>query len=380
MGLAAIALAGASVVLLAGCTSTSAPSGGGTAGGDAGPDLVAAQAIVDPMFKTGDRPLLIDTKLKTPLKPGLRIAFMDAKTPIAATMFQILDALTPTTGIQFTDVQMSGADEINTAMNSIVEGNYDAVINVAIDPQFFEAQRKQLKDNGVPLVAASINNGPQYDIQVMNGSDVSKYAGKSVVAMALLRTEGKVTDFVYFNTPELAFSNDMKAGANDAMKELCPSCKMDNVDIPVMDMITGKAPDQIVSYFQAHPNVGYYISTIDENTQGLPAKASIAGLDIKGVAQTPTPINYQQVADGTEDASLTGSLPYLMYTLVEQALLEIEGTSYSFPDPVTVQNTTQMFITKSPTNTVPADPNIGWVPAASPQALLDKFLTLWGLK
>jgi len=225
------------------------------------------------------------------------------------------------------------------------------------------------------MVAASINNGEQYGLKVQNSADVDKYAGKSMLAEALLRTNGQVTHFVYINTPELPFSSLERDGAHEALADLCPSCTLDDLDIPVAD-IGSTAPDQIISYFQAHPDTGYYIASLDENTIGLPAKEAVAGLEIKGVGQTPTPVNLQQIADGSEDAAQTGNLMSLMYTLVEQALLELNHQDYSFPDAETLAGMTEMFITKDP-DTLPADLQLGWQPSPT---LQDDFLKMWGVK
>ena len=84
------------------------------------------------------------------------------------------------------------------------------------------------------------------------------------------------------------------------MKELCPDCKTDTIDIPLTSL--GKdAPDRIVSYLRSHPKVNYVVlSESGSLGPGLTGALRAAGLadKVKIVGQGGNEAVYQEVKAG----------------------------------------------------------------------------------
>lgn len=375
--LAAAVLAGSAALVLAGCSSSPSTGGGTTAAGGGGKaDLAAAQKLLEPFTSTSAKSVLVDEPLSKPIPAGTSMAFLDVGTPIATIMWDNLQAIQQLTGIQMSRIQTGNdADSINSALNTVVENPPSAVINVAIDPTFFQTQIEQLKQKGVPVVSASIMNGADFGLPpVFNGPEETEASGRALTAAAIDRTNGEATEFVYYHIPEFPFSSVLLKGAQEEMSELCPDCNLRVVEIPLATL-GSTAADRVVSDLQSHPETQYFISSVDEVQIGLPAKMQVAGIDsVGGLGQTTSQVNYQQLLDGTQDASLSIDLNLFMWSLVDQALREIEGQKYSFPDPMTVAATLQRITTH---DNAPSDTAVGYI--AIPD-YRDQYAKLWLVK
>jgi len=365
--LALTALLGTAVLVLSGCTAAT-PASTDTA---TGPDLAAAQEFLAPWLATGEKKLLIDTPLSAPIPAGTRIAFLDVGTPVAAVMWEILQPIVEMTGVTLDRVPTgSDAQSINTAMNSVVESDYDGVINVTLDPIFFKPQLQQLKDNGIPIASASVMDTVENGMpEAFNGPDWMTSEGEALAAAAVVRTEGKVNDFVLYTVPEFPFAQYQVDGYTSEMTALCPSCNVRVVDIPIATL-GSTAADLVVSDLQAHPETGYYVAIADEGTVGLPAKLELAGITVKGLGTWSIPPNVQQVADGSQDAALPIDFNLMMWTVTDQLFREILGDSYTWPDSQTRAYTLATLLTKENAGDYP----MGY--AAIPD-MQKQFAALW---
>jgi ABC-type sugar transport system substrate-binding protein len=342
--LAVTALLSTAVLVLAGCTSSTPP----TTTGAKGPDLAAAKSFLAPWLATGEKKLLIDQPLSKAIPAGTRIAFLDVGTPVAAVMWDILQPIVKLTGIKLDRIATgSDAQSINTAMNTVVESKYDGIINITLDPIFFKPQLKQLIANKVPIASGSVMDTVENGMpEAFNGPDWMKSEGQALAASAVVRTNGKVSDFALYTIPEFPFAQFQVDGFTSELKELCPSCNLRVVDIPIATLGSTSA-DQVVSDLQAHPETGYYVAIADEGTVGLPAKLNLAGITVKGLGTWSIPPNLQQVAGGTQDATFPIDFNLMMWTVTDQLFREMLGDSYKWPDAQTRAYTLATLLTKA---------------------------------
>lgn len=361
------ALLGTAVLVLSGCT----PSTPASTDGAKGPDLVAAQEFLAPWLATGEKNLLIDQKLSAPIPAGTRIAFLDVGTPVAAVMWDILQPIVELTGITLDRVSTgSDAQSINSAMNSVVESNYDGIINITLDPIFFKPQLEQLIANKVPIASGSVMDTVENGMpEAFNGPDWMNAEGEALAASAIVRTKGTVNDFVLYTIPEFPFAQYQVDGFQSKLKDLCPACNLRVVDIPIATLGSTSA-DQVVSDLQAHPETGYYVAIADEGNVGLPAKLNLAGITVKGLGTWSIPPNLQQVGDGSQDATFPIDFNLMMWTVTDQLFREILGDSYSWPDAQTRAYTLATLLTKDNAGEYP----MGY--AAIPN-MQKQFAALW---
>jgi ABC-type sugar transport system substrate-binding protein len=376
--LAVAASAATAVLFSAGCGSDSSDDGstgdasGG--GGGSGVDVAAAQATIDPLTKPAtDFP--ITEPLAARPEAGTTIAFLDLGTPVTAQAYDSLSEAAEAAGVELQRVQTGQSpQEINAAMNSLVESKPDAVIDIAVDPALFTPQLEALQDQGTVFIASSITNGEEFgfdDSQIFSGVTGGKNNGRLVASALLAETNGEATELVFYQVPEVPFTPLILEGAQEQLDEQCPDCTLRVVDIPISE-VGSTASRTVVSDLQAHPETQAFIASIDELQIGLPAAMDVAGMDVPGVGNGGSPINIQQVAEGQELATLASDINMVVWSAMDQALRGLAGEDYDYsplyaePNPALVQIFTE--------DNVPSDPNAGYV--AFPD-YKERFTALW---
>ncbi|SDL20318.1 ribose transport system substrate-binding protein [Nocardioides sp. YR527] len=317
----------AGALLLAGCGSES----GGGGGASAEADVEAAKAYLEPWNGEGEKGLLIDEPLSKPIAAGTKVVYLDVGTPVSAVMWGNLQAPAKLLGLELERVEVGrDAQSINAAMNTVVEKNPDGVINITLDPVFFESQTKALEEKGIPIASGSVMNTVEHGLpEAFNGPDWMKANGAALAAAAVVRSEG-ASEYVFYNVPEFPFSPLELEGAKAKMKELCPDCTLRTVDIPIAEL-GSTAADRVVSDLQANPDTEYFIAAVDEVQIGLPQKLKLAGIDTKGIGMWTSPPNYEQIGSGDQDATLSVDLSLMMWTVLDQLLREMNGDEYEWP-------------------------------------------------
>ncbi|WP_110590172.1 sugar ABC transporter substrate-binding protein [Microbacterium suaedae] len=333
--LAAISLIGASGLLLASCSSSTVPDDADAPqdGSESSvADVAAAEDFLELWLDNPDKQLLIDEPLDASVEEGLEIVYLDVGTPVSAVMWENLQAPAELLGLDLRRVETGrDAQSVNAAMNTVVEMEPDGVINITLDPVFFESQIEQLDELGAPIASGSIVNSTEFGLpEAFNGAEWMKINGGVLAANAIVRSGG-AEEYVFYNVPEFPFSALELEGAQAKMDELCPSCTLRVVDIPIAEL-GSTASDRVVSDLQANPATEYFMAAVDEVQIGLPQKLSLAGLDVDGVAMWPAPPNYEQIANGEQDATLAVDLNLMMWTVLDQLLREIGGQDYEWPD------------------------------------------------
>jgi ribose transport system substrate-binding protein len=335
----AVAALSAATLTLTACSNTAddPPAASGDAGSSEA--VAAAEAFLEPWTGEGEKNLLIDEPLDAPVAEGLHIVYLDVGTPVSAVMWENLQAPAELLGLDLERVEVGrDAQSINAALNTVVELAPDGVINITLDPIFFESQIEQLEALDIPIASGSVMNTVEYGLpEAFNGSDWMTANGEALGAAAVQRSGG-ATEFVFYNVPEFPFSSYELDGAQSKIEELCDACTLRVVDIPIATL-GSTAADQVVSDLQANPDTEYFIAAVDEVQIGLPQKLGLAGLDVDGIAMWTAPPNYEQIAAGDQDATLSVDLNLMMWTVLDQLLREIGGQEYEWPDALTRAST-----------------------------------------
>jgi len=360
--------------LLAAGTLTLAACSGGAQGGDptsSAADLAAAEGFLAPWTGDGAKGLLIDEPLAAPVAEGTRVVYLDVGTPVSAVMWENLQAPAELLGIELERVEVGrDAQSINAALNTVVELAPDGIINITLDPIFFEPQIAQLEEMGIPIASGSVMNTVEYGLpEAFNGPEWMRANGEALAAAAVVRSGG-ASEYVFYNVPEFPFSSLELEGAQTKLAELCPDCTLRVVDIPIAEL-GSTAADRVVSDLQANPGTEYFIAAVDEVQIGLPQKLGLAGLDVDGIAMWTAPPNYEQIAAGEQDATLSVDLNLMMWTVLDQLLREMAGQEYEWPD---VQTRAATLTRITDQDNVPADPVVGYVAIPDFQ---DRFAANW---
>ncbi|GAA2243952.1 substrate-binding domain-containing protein [Herbiconiux moechotypicola] len=346
------------------------PDGECAAGPRDGVDYETADALIK-SFQQPSEGLLQTEPLPEPVGADTTIAFLNNDTAVAGIMYQSIQAAADAAGINLVNISTgTDAQSINSALNSVVELDPDAVISVAIDATFYQDQLTELENNGVAIVYSSQPNAEDFGLDdSLGGLNGSLVNGKVLAAGAVAFTCGTGDEFVFYNIPELGFSAIQLESTQEYLAELCPDCTLRVVDISIADP---SPADKIVSDLQSHPETDYFVTPADQFQVGLAEKAQLAGLtNAYGFGQSSLPPNVQQLADGLQSAGFAVDLNMYMYLTLDEAFRKIQGVYEPYSDWEAVNRSVSRVLT--PANA--GEYLDGFV--AYPDMEAD-FKTLWG--
>jgi len=279
--------------------------------------LDAAKATV---AEAGVRPIQIPVTdpIGKPIPTGKKITFVSCGVEACAVQGPILAEAAATLGWTVDQVATDGSPEkVQGAIESAIRNGSDAVILNAADKDAYAKQIAEAEAAGVQFVTccslATTGDGLLYN----TATDKQNGAIGDDLAAEVVSNSGGKADVLYVNISAFQILAQVGATFEDGMKNYCPSCSVDSIDIPLTSL--GKdAPDRIISYLRSHPDVNYLaLSVTDALGAGLPAALKAAGLSDKVtiVGQGGGSQNFADMAAGDIDALVpfdAYSIDYLM--------------------------------------------------------------------
>ena len=370
--LALAASVSAAVLLTAGCGD--GPSDDSSAGSGAAVDVAAAQESIAPLLSPPTE-FSVTEPLEALPEPGTVVAFLDNGTPTAASMYANLSEAAEVLGVTMQRVRTGQSpQDVNAALNTVVETKPAAVVDLAVDPALFAPQLEELQEAGTAFVPMAIVDGAEYgfdDAQIQSGATAAVGNGGTLASALLAETEGKATDLVFYRVPELNFTPLEQQGVEERLAEQCPDCTLRVVDISITE-VGSTAPRTIVSDLQAHPETQAFIASIDDLQMGLPAAMDVAGMDVPGIGIASNPVNFQQIAAGQQLAGLATDLHFVAWLLMDQVARELAGQDADYSEfGKAAGPETNQIITK---DNVPSDPEAGYI---SFPDYAERFTQLW---
>jgi ribose transport system substrate-binding protein len=193
-------------------------------------------------------------------------------------------------------------ESTKAAMAQVVRDSPDAVAYEGLDSSVFQSELAALKDKKIPVIAGwTVDEPDPPHLVVLPGPSVyglvAKMAASQAVASAAGGTIGHVTvpAFpIYSETIDPLFRREVK--------NLCPSCKVKEIKMPVTSIGKDSA-SRIVGYLRGDRDVKVLVHDQDATSLGLGAAMRGASLDgVESVGIYPTTANMPNLRDGTEVA------------------------------------------------------------------------------
>ena len=241
---------------------------------------------------------------------------MQCSTPACAFFAQIIAPTQKQLGYQLKTVKAgASANDVQTAMSSIVSLKPDGALLPASDPNQFINQAKELEAAKVPVSVNGVVDPEKYGFDnafINNATD--ELAGKLMADWAVAETGGG--EVVFYGVQELSFTPIMQKGFDAEMAAVCPSCKVRHVSIPISSI--GKdAPSRVVSDLQSHPDTKVAVFGNAETGTGLPAALKSASLDVKIIGFGPPPAILGYIKQGQWDAGIGVDAPTMLWSQVD---------------------------------------------------------------
>ncbi len=281
--------------------------------------LEAAKATV---AKAAERPtkITVTTPIDKPIPTGKRITFVSCGVEACAIQGPILAEAAGILGWTVDQVATDGSPEkVQGAIDAAIRNGSDAVILNAADKDAYAKQISDAAAAGVQFVTccslATTGDGLLFNTATSaQNAPIGDYLAAEVVS-----DSGGKADALYVNISAFQILAKVGDTFKAGMKEYCPSCTVDSLDIPLTSL--GKdAPDRIVSYLRSHPDVNYIaLSVSDALGAGLPAALKAAGLADKVtiVGQGGGSQNFADMEAGDIEALVPTDLYAYDYLMID---------------------------------------------------------------
>jgi ribose transport system substrate-binding protein len=369
----AVAAFVALALLASACGGASATNGSGGGGSSSGASssagVAAAKALVD---KYSQQPTTIPASqpIGKPIPRGKTAVFVSCGTPNCAVEGNIIRQATNLFGWTLKVINTDGTPETQkAAFDQAAQQKVDVVLYSAVDRSTFASDIPAFQANHTFLSACCItdpvgNNGIGYAIDVPSQTAI---IGQLMAAWIIDQSGGNASS-VYFNLPAFSILDTQGAAYKAYMRQNCPKCSVDSVDIPATAL--GKdVPTRIVAYLRAHPSVKWVTVSVDALAVGLPAALRSAGLsDVQIVGEGATSTNLQYIHAGQQSASVAFPYYEVMWAMVDAAARYEAGA----PVPASVGATPWLLIKSTAPNT-----NSDAFPTVADYAA--QFEKLWGV-
>jgi ribose transport system substrate-binding protein len=341
-----------------------------TGGAAKSADVAAAKQAIAPFV---EKPSAFP--ITTPLDgdpAGKRIAYMDCGTTLCGLLYALASPPAQALGMEMTRVPTGlTADSVNTAFNTVIEGDYDGAMLAAVQPSLFERGLDGFESKEIPLVTTGVTGGDRSRIPVMQTSEEATNRAARLLASWVVARNGADTDVVFYVTPEVTFMNLLNDTFTEEVRRLCPGCKVRSVELPAATLGT-RSPSLVVDDLQAHPDTKTAVFAGPTQVQGLTSALKTAGIEIETLVNFPDPAVLELIQSGQVTAGLAIDLPVVAWTLVD-SLARLSSGEPADPGAVADEPPMQ-FLTKRQLEG--ANVERGWT--AYPD-FAERFMKLWGV-
>ncbi|HZV73641.1 MAG TPA: substrate-binding domain-containing protein [Conexibacter sp.] len=331
----ALALAAALCLMLAACGSNSS-SGSGSGGSGSGSTaasttgasnatIAEAKALLD---KARTRPTQIPTQTPVgkPIPTGKTLSFISCGNEDCTNQAKVVKQATDILGWKLIVHNTDGTPPtLKSAFDQVVREKPDGLIYNATDRSLINNELLQLQALKIPAAACCILQKPGQGITFVSEGPQDEVAKGKVMAAWFVVDSGGKGSTVYVDIPDFKILAPLGDGYVNESKRLCPACSAARLEIPFTSL--GKdAPNRIVSYLRAHPDVKYVALAIDQIGTGLPAALKAAGLgDVKLIGESPTATSYQYIRSGLQSVTAVYDMYGDMFSQVDAVARALVG-------------------------------------------------------
>ena len=362
-----------------GSASTDSSTPGAGAGGS---PLDVAAARLDAFSSTVDS-IGITDPVDAP--DGLKIAYVQCAVPVCeAIRAGIEEAATAIGASLEVFTTQDTADTVQAAFQSAIQSDPDMVLASGNPREWFEDELAQLNDADVPVVVWSVPEPYRADgfaANLVTGDDYW-FNGVLMADYVAVHTEGDA-NVLFLNIPQFPVLGIEQQGFEEEFAEVCPDCKLTELEFTVEQLLAGEHISAAVSELQKDDGINFIVTGFGDMLLGMPDALSGAGFDVPAISQAGTPLNRQLIADGTmQVADVALPTSFLGWRAVDAGLRAIAGQdsgTFTQPPYADFDGHPDIAISGVPQRVIEADdiddPTVPWVGVEGYQ---DAFSALWG--
>lgn len=293
-------------------SSTSTAAAGTTAGAaattaDSGAAGVAkAKAAIEP-FIAQSEPLTIDTPLSKKPPSGKTVYWLQASLDDTSIITPGMEAATKALGWNLKTLiyDPSKPQEVNSTVMQAVAANPDYIAIAGSPPEQWQEGLDAAKAKGIPI----FDSYDQVDPLGKENGIYSQVSRNDYVRYAKLMADYVAADsngdanILLVNVPAYPVLAPYKDDMQKELDEVCPNCKLDELEISQQDLLAGNVPNSVVSYLRTHPNTKYAVFSLGALTTGVNQALASGGVsDVKLLGSNPVEANLKALENGSEYA------------------------------------------------------------------------------
>jgi ABC-type sugar transport system substrate-binding protein len=282
-------------------SSTNAAATTASSSSQAGPAAKALQPYLKPPTA-----LVVSTPLTKRPPQGKKVVFLSNGIEIAQEIGAGMKAGAAALGWNYKtlSVDQNNPATVTSSMLAAINDGADAVFVSATPSAVFKSALPAAKAKGTSVIDVASGNGPQGLTSLVNNAKNNGPVWGKILALGALADAEKAHEtakMVLVTSPIFQTILGPTDGAAKAtVSQVCPKCSFHVLPIAPNRLFTGKAPSDVVSYLQAHPDVKYVLQDSSLTDQGLvPALkgAGLSGIKIYGVAPLKPQVAAVQAGD-----------------------------------------------------------------------------------
>lgn len=278
-------------------------------------DVAGAKAVVESYTGHPSPFPITEPLLKKPT--AKKIAILDCGSPICGIFADLAEGPAKMLGMIPTRIKSgTAADGVATAFDTVLDGHFDGVFVPAVAPSLWDRYLDKLNANHIAVVASGVIGLDPAKVPVALAAEPSaKRTGIAMADWAVAR-DGAKLNAVFYNTPELSFSNLIAKHFLAEVKARCKSCAVRIVDIPVMTF-GNRAPSIVVDDLEAHPKTTSALFVVGEQAIGLASALKNADIKVPIFLDAPDPSTLAQIQAGVYQAGLGSDLALISWMAVD---------------------------------------------------------------
>lgn len=216
-------------------------------------------------------------------------------------------------------------------MNTAISEHVNAILLIGMDPAAVAPQIAQAKAAGIPTIVDHFldvnhtNYAPYQNVAGIIGAPYN-LAGRLEAAWAVENSGGKGT-FLVVQSPDLLSSTDVAVGIQQETAQICPGCKLVDVNVPFNQWST-RLQTAVASAINANPDATYVLPVFDGMVQYAVPAITAAGKtsSVHIASYNADPFALQDIKDNNVvTMDLGESFSWLGYALADDTLRILTG-------------------------------------------------------
>lgn len=277
--------------------------------------IEAARAFIQP-YVDHPTPFPVTEPLKT--RPtGKKIAVIDCGSPICGLFADLAARPAELLGMKVTRFKSgTSPDGVAAAFDSILASDFDGVFVAALAPSLWDRDLDQLAAAHIAVAATGIIGLDPTKVQVAGAAEHSTTLSGQILANWTVANGKNGANTVFYTTPELSFSQLMADSFVGTMKQICSTCSVRVVDLPISSF-GNRAPTIVVDDLLAHPETTTAVFAVGEQAIGLVPALKTASIKLTIALNSPDPTVLAALQNGDYDVGMGVDLSVLTWTLID---------------------------------------------------------------